>query len=232
MASGLDQWLGKLEAHNEIGEALTQRLQKAEEEVQQYVGGRTALKAAAEKVGALGAIVEADLNEGKLSFDSELKAAEYVKRTIIRAREILLNLADGTQSREIASAGKVSALKESRELVLRHCLTAKARAEQLTAAAKEIEEQLNQPPSDEDGEADIKEPRQPRASGQHPARSSLDERRAQAALERARAATEGDSPVEGSPAVEGEVVAVEETVEVSVPEPVKKKRGRPRKVRE
>jgi len=172
MASGLDQWLGKLEAHNEIGEALTQRLQKAEEEVQQYVGGRTALKAAAENVGALGAIVEADLNEGKLSFDSELKASEYIKKTIIRAREILLNLADGAQSREIAAAGKVSALKESRELVLRHCLTAKARAEQLTAAAKEVEEQLRHPAPEGEEDASVKEPRQPRASGQHPARSS------------------------------------------------------------
>ena len=186
MASGLDQWLGKLEGHNEIGEALTGQLQKAEDEVQQFVGGQTALKVAADKVGALGAVVSDDLESGKLAFDSELKASEYVKRMIIRARETLLNLADGAKSREIAAAGKVSALKESREVVLRHTTVAKTRAEQLQLAQEEARKAAEQP-TPSDGAEDVeppKEARQPRAPGERPKPSSLDERRAEAAKEK------------------------------------------------
>lgn len=219
MASGLDQWLGKLEGHNEIGEALTNQLQKAEDEVQQFIGGQTALKLSVEKVGALGAVVEQDLNDGKLNFDSELKAAEYAKKMVIRAREVLLNLADGAKSREIAAAGKVSALKESREVVLKHTLAARARAEQLRAAEiearKAVQESLTGPDSGSaEAEEPPKQPRQPRASGHHPGHSSLDERRAEAARERAEATS-----ADAHPSSE------------TTPEPMKKRRGRPPKVK-
>ncbi len=180
MASGMDQWLGKLEGHNEIGKALTDQLQKAEDEVQQFIGGQRALKVTAEKVGALGAVVEEDLNAGKLNFDSELKASEYVKRMIVRAREAILNLADGAKSKEIAAAGKVSALTESRKIVMQHVLAAKARAEQLQAAKEEaalvVKESLEK-------EQTTKGRR--RISGQHPGNSSLDARRDEAAKEKA-----------------------------------------------
>jgi hypothetical protein len=220
MASGLDQWLGKLEGHNEIGEALTGQLQKAEDEVQQFLGGQAALKLSAEKVGALGAVVDQDLNNGKLSFDSELKAAEYVKKMIIRAREVALNLAEGAKAKEIAAAGKVAALKESREVVLKHTMAAKARAEQLQAAQEEarraaqtVQEGSDSPGNDKAEEAP-KESRQPRVSGQHPGRSSLDDRRAEAAKGRAAVASEE------APKAPGPLKT----------EPPKKRRGRPPKV--
>lgn len=182
MASGLDQWLGKLEGHNEIGEALTKQLQSAEDEVQQFVGGQAALKLAAEKVGNLGAIVSEDLESGKLNFDSELKASEYIKRMVIRAREVILNLSEGAKAKEVASAGKVSALKESREVVMRHTLVAKARAEQLQAAAEEALTVISDTalPSEFP-----KKSRRSRASGEHPGPSSLASRRDEAARERA-----------------------------------------------
>jgi hypothetical protein len=177
MASGLDQWVGKLEGLNEIGEALTEQLQAAENEVQQFVGGKQALQAAAEKVGALGAAVSEDLEQGKLSFSSELEASEYIKKTIIRAREIVLNLAEGAKSREIAASGKVSALGVSRGLVIRHCKAAKVRAEQLTQAIEEAKDLKNR------SEGDLPEEparRTSRGPGEHPGPSSLDLRRVQA----------------------------------------------------
>lgn len=197
MASGLDQWLGKLEGHNEIGEALTAQLQKSEEEVQQFIGGRQAFKVGSEKVGALGAVVDEDLNTGKLSFASELEAAAYAKKTIIRATEILLNLCEGAQSKEIAAAGKVAALKESRDVVMRHCVVAKARADQLKAAKEELEaaaEAVEEPTEAEPPKAAEEATRgRERLPGQHPGRSSLDDRR-QKALQEARPKTDPEPP--------------------------------------
>lgn len=193
MASGLDQWLGKLEGHNEIGEALTAQLQKSEEEVQQFIGGRQAFKVGSEKVGALGAVVDEDLNTGKLSFASELEAAAYAKKTIIRATEILLNLCEGAQSKEIAAAGKVAALKESRDVVMRHCMVAKARADQLKAAKEELEaaaEAVEEPTEAEPPKAAEEATRgRERLPGQHPGRSSLDDRRQEAAAQEAHPKT-------------------------------------------
>lgn len=196
MASGLDQWLGKLEGHNEIGEALTEQLQKAEEEVQQFVGGGLALKLGSDKVGALGSIVDEDLKAGLLSFESELKAAEYVKKTIIRAREILANMAESSKAREIAAAGKVSALKESRDLVLRHCKAAMARAEQLKLAKEELEAALSEDSHEEPPEGSSEEQRgRNRASGRHPGPSRLDGRRVDSAKDKLKSeVTEESNP--------------------------------------
>lgn len=195
MASGLDQWVGKLEGHNEIGEALTAQLQKAEDEVQQFIGGRMALKVAADKVAALGEVVSEDLKAGKLSFESELKASEYVNRMIIRAREVLLNLADGAQNKEMVSSGKVVALRESREVVMRHCTTARVRAEQIQAAQAEAEAAVRamtvegaEPPPEQPQDPEGVRGRR-RASGERPGGSTLDERRKAALVEQIKVKT-------------------------------------------
>jgi len=185
--TNLDGFLGKLEVTNEIGEALDKQLQHAEDQAQQLFGGCAALKVGAAKVGALGEHVSKDLDEGKLQFESELAAAEYVKTYLRRASEVLLNLAERSKSDELVAHGKASAIRNNMELVGRHCKSARARAEQLVAAAQEAEDiakgKAPEPP--EDG------PRGPRAPGERPGRSSLDERRAEAAAARAKEGPNG-----------------------------------------
>lgn len=195
MSNDLQTILGKLEVTNEIGETLDKQLQHAENTTQQLAGGSASLRLGAVKVGELGVHVDKDLQEGKLAFESELVAAAYVKGFLRKASEVLLNLADKTKSEELVSHGRVAAIKESLEIVKKHCVNAKARAEQLVAAHEELAkiEAGNVP--EEVGD------RRNRLPGQHPGPSSLDDRRAErdAARAAAEAKPEEQAPVEAKP---------------------------------
>ena len=196
MTSGLEGFLGKLEVTNDIGETLDKHLQKAEDQVQQLLGGATALKVGSVKVGALGEHVDKDLNEGKLQFESELAAAAYVKDYLRRAGEVLLNLAEKSKTEELVARGKATALRESLEVVGRHCKSAKVRAEQLAAAAEAVAAAAKGEPTEPAEEGPRGGARMP---GERPGRSTLDERRAEARAAEARAGQE-TAPAEDSQA--------------------------------
>jgi hypothetical protein len=230
--ANLDGFLGKLEVTNEIGETLDKQLQLAESQVQQYVGGNSALRMGAIKVGELGVHVDKDLNEGKLSFESELVAAAYIKGFIRKAGEVLLNLADKAKSEELVAHGRVASFKESLEVVKKHCTVARARAEQLVAQAQEAAKEVVEGPS-EAQEGD----RRNRRPGQHPGPSSLDERRAEQTT--AKASTEvssmGGSSEPPSTEVAPEVALVEPSQgeplgATTVAEPQRMKRPYKRKI--
>jgi hypothetical protein len=176
MTSKLNGFLGKLEVANEIGEQLDKQFQQAEAQVQQYVGGSSALRLGAVKVGELSVHIDKDLAEGKLVFDSELAAVSYMKSYLRKASECLLNLAEKSKTEELISHGKTAALKESLEIVKKHAVSAKARTEQILAAMEEAAKEAANPdavPSTEEMD------RRNRRPGQHPGPSSLDERRAE-----------------------------------------------------
>jgi hypothetical protein len=172
--SGLEGFLGKLEVTNEIGEALDKQRQRAEDQAQQLLGGSMALKAGALKVSELGKHVDKDLDEGNLQFGSELEFASYVKTYLRKAGEVLLNLAERSKSEELVAHGKAAAHRESLELIGRHCKSAKARADQLVAAAEALAnpEQAEAPEEGPRGGA--------RMPGERPGPSTLNERRAEA----------------------------------------------------
>lgn len=196
--SNLQGFLGKLEVTNEIGEALDKQLQLAESQTQQYVGGSSALRLGAVKVGELGVHVDKDLAEGKLVFENDLVASAYVKAYLRRASEVLLNLAEKSKSEELVSHGKVAALRASMEVVKKYCISAKARVEQLLAAAEEAarEAGTNTPSQDEVD-------RRNRRPGQHPGPSSLAARRAERDAAQAEAQpVEAESKPEEQPSVE------------------------------
>lgn len=199
MSNDLQTILGKLEVTNEIGETLDKQLQHAENTTQQLAGGSASLRLGAVKVGELGVHVDKDLQEGKLAFESELVAAAYVKGFLRKASEVLLNLADKTKSEELIAHGRVSALKESLEIVKKHCVNAKARAEQIVAAAQEAAKEAAQEAAE--GGSYVEIDRRNRRSGQHPGPSSLDDRRAErdAARAAAEAKPEEQAPVEAKP---------------------------------
>lgn len=206
--TNLDGFLGKLEVTNEIGEVLDKQLQQAEDQAQQLFGGCAALKMGASQIGKLGEHVDKDLDEGRLQFSTELEAAAYVKSYLRKAGEVLRNLADKSKSEELVAHGKGAAVRESMALVGRHCKAAKARAEQLMAAAVEIQARADgkKPESPEEG------PRGgPRMPGERPGPSTLDERRAEAAAERAKKASESSQaeiPLSAEPAPEPSVKKV------------------------
>lgn len=215
MSNNLDGFLGKLEVTNEIGEALDKQLQLAESQVQQYVGGNSALRMGAVKVGELGVHVDKDLNEGKLNFETELVASAYIKGYIRKASEVLLNLAEKAKSEELIAHGRVASIKESMEVVKKHCTVAKARAEQLVAQTQEAAKEAVEGPS-EAPEGD----RRNRRPGQHPGPSSLDERRAE--RDAARAGAPSAPEASDQPPVEATVEAAPEqpsvdTSEVTIP---------------
>lgn len=187
--SNLQGFLGKLEVTNEIGELLDKQLQLAEGQAQQYVGGSSALRLGAVKVGELGTHIDKDLEEGKLSFESELAAASYMKSYLRKASEVLLNLSEKSKNEELIAHGKVAALRESMEIVKKHCVSAKARVEQLLAAAQEAAKEAAQETAE--GGSYVEIDRRNRRPGQHPGPSSLDERRA----ERDAARAQADTPV-------------------------------------
>lgn len=213
MSNDLQTILGKLEVTNEIGETLDKQLQHAENTTQQLAGGSASLRLGAVKVGELGAHVDKDLQEGKLSFESELVAAAYVKGFIRKASEVLLNLSDKTKSEELVSHGRVAAMKESLEIVKKHCVNAKARAEQIVAA----HEELAKIEAGNISEYEATD-RRNRLPGQHPGPSSLDDRRAE--RDAAKAAAE-DAPMQSQDDVSAvppaEVTSAPETVSVSDP---------------
>jgi hypothetical protein len=172
--SNLQGFLGKLEVTNEIGELLDKQLQLAEGQAQQYIGGSASFRLGAVKVGELGIHIDKDLEEGKLSFESELAAASYMKSYLRKASEVLLNLAEKSKNEELIAHGKVAALRESMEVVKKHCLSAKSRVEQLLAAAQEAAKEA------ETGVSEVEvADRRNRRPGQHPGPSSLDARRAE-----------------------------------------------------
>jgi prophage DNA circulation protein len=175
MAEKLDGFLGKLEVTNEIGEQLDKQLQHAEAQVQQYIGGSSALRLGAVKVGELGVHIDKDLQEGKLAFESELVAVAYVKGYLRKASECLLNLSEKSKTEELIAHGKTAALKESLEIVKKHAVVAKSRTEQLLAAMEEVAKEASGGISQDDLSGD----RRNRRSGQHPGPSSLDARRAE-----------------------------------------------------
>ena len=208
--SGLEGFLGKLEVTNEIGEALDKQRQQAEDQAQQLLGGSAALKAGAAKVGELGVHVDRDLDEGKLQFENELAAVAYVKTYLRRAGEVLLNLAEKSKNEELVAHGRAAALRNSLEIVGRHCKSAKARAEQLVAQAEETEALAKGEPVESVEEG----PRGARMPGERPGPSSLDERRAEA-----RAAAAAQS-VDEAPADLGEVAPAATEVDSQAKLPV------------
>lgn len=216
--SQLDLWLGKLEVTNELGEQLDKTLQRAESQAQQLHGGAAALKAGAEKVGALGVHVDRDLEEGKLDFDNALQAAEYIKKKIIQARECLLNLSEKSKSDELVAHGKVAGLREFMNTMQNHAKAARSRSEQLIAQAEELAKELEGGTESKD-ESPPGERRRGRMAGQHPGRSPLDERRAEAAKARAEAAkaeeTAEDEIADAATEEDSEPAAGDVTVEVT-----------------
>lgn len=245
--SQLDLWLGKLEVTNELGEQLDKQLQQAESTAQQLHGGSLALKAGAEKVGELGIHVTRDLEEGKLEFESALKASEYIHRKIIQAREVLLNLAEKSKADELVAHGKAAGLRGFMQTMQNHAKAAKARSQQLIAQAEELAKALEEQPTEESASAPEPEaadrPRG-RMSGQHPGRSPLDERRAEAAKARAEAeaaekaaqtAQEPEKPAEGAETPEPTEAAPATPQSGGNGKPAKKapnkKRGRPKKAK-
>ena len=196
--SNLDAFLGKMAVTNEIGEQLDKQLEQANNQAQQFFGGSAALKVGANKVSALGEHVDKDLEEGKLLVTTELEVAALIKKYLLRANEVLLNLAEKSKSEELVANGKVVAIRQNLELVQRHCVAAKSRAEQLMAAAEERRKAAEESPT---GEEPVAEDRHRRVAGTHPGRSSLDERRAEAAKSREDVVTvEGEVTIEEKPA--------------------------------
>jgi len=220
MSTGLEGSLGKLEVTNDIGEALDKQLQQAENQAQQLLGGTTALKVAAKKVGALGEHISQDLEEGKLQFSTELEAATYTKEWIRRACEVLNNLAEKSKSEELVAHGKAKGLRDSMEMVGRHCKAAKARAEQLVAAAEEAQAKAAEGAKGDGAEVPEDAARGgARAPGERPGPSTLDERRAEAAQAKAAQSAEGDSAeAKAAPPME-EASQAKLPVEPSAPEP-------------
>jgi len=198
MADNLQVFLGKLEVTNEIGEQLDEQLQRVENTVQQLVGGGAALRLGANKVGELGSHVDRDLEAGKLQFTSELEVAAYVKKYIIRANEVLLNLAEKSKSDELVAHGKAAALKESMAVVKRFCTSAKSRAEQIVAANEELAKMAAAAGVDPAAvpAAVPAVDRGARLPGQHPGPSSLAERRAERDALRAQQGVQEATPVE------------------------------------
>jgi len=214
MAEKLDGILGKLEVANEIGEQLDKQLQAAENQVQQYIGGSSALRLGAVKVSELGIHIDKDLAEGKLAFDSELTAVSYVKSYLRKASECLLNLSEKSKTEEMISHGKTAALKESLEIVKKHAIVAKSRTEQLLAAMEEAAKEAMSPDAiPSTSELD----RRNRRPGQHPGPSSLDARRA-----------ERDAALAAEPQPEAAEAQLEET-SGSPSEPPSEKKAKKRK---
>lgn len=172
----LERIAGKVELSGELGETLDKTLEQANNEAEQRRGMRHAYKDAGEKVKALHDHVSREMAEEKLplSFDTQAEAASYIKRWINRAVEICNNLGDKAQSDLLIANGKAAALRQAVEVVQRHHNAAVARHNQLTAPPEEDEEE---PESESEG----KQRRRERRPGQHPGRSSLDERRTEAA---------------------------------------------------
>jgi len=195
MSNNLHAFLGRLEVTNEIGETLDKQLQRAEDITQQFHGASEALKAASEKVTELGLHVDKDLQEGKISFASDLEIVAYVKRYILRAGDALSNLSLKYKNDELVASGKAVALKEAMGVVKNHCVTAKARAEQIMAAETELAKlaEKGEQPAETRGEG--------RLSGTHPGPSSLAERRAERdRLKAEQAAAEAPEAPEVAPA--------------------------------
>ncbi len=195
MSNNLQVYLGKLDVTNEIGETLDKQLQLAENTAQQFAGGSQALRHGAAKVGELGVHVDKDLEEGKLQFTTELEVAAYIKRYITRAGEVLLNLAEKSKNEELVHHGRVAAIRESMEIVKKHCTSAKARAEQIVAAQEEMAKMMagGAPPA----EAPVD--RGARLPGQHPGPSSLADRRAERDAAKARAESPEPPTPEATP---------------------------------
>lgn len=197
MNGKLDGFLGKLEVTNEIGEQLDKQVEAAEHQVQQYIGGSSALRLGAVKVGELGIHVDKDMNEGKLVFENELAVSAYIKSYLRKASEVLLNLAEKSKTEEMIAHGRVSALKESLEIVRKHAITARARSEQIIAAMEEAAKEAQNPdsiPSTEEADRGSRRP------GQHPGPSSLDERRSERDVQKASGPEPEDAPVAGEAA--------------------------------
>jgi len=213
MSEKLDGFLGKLEVANEIGEQLDKHLQAAENQVQQYIGGSSALRLGAVKVSELGIHIDKDLADGKLAFDSELAAVSYVKSYLRKASECLLNLSEKSKTEEMISHGKTAALKESLEIVKKHAVVAKSRTEQLLAAMEEAAKEAAHPDAiPSTSEMD----RRNRRPGQHPGASSLDERRAERDAAKAEApATAPEAPSEPVSEAAPPPVPVEQAVSVA-----------------
>lgn len=194
----LDSWLGKLEVTNELGEKLDGDLQRAEQVAQHLHGGAAALKSGAEKIGELGTHVSRDLEEGLLEFETPLKAAEYTRKYLTRAREVLLNLAEKSKNEELVAHGKAAGLRVFMGTLQNHAKAAKARTEQLLAAAEEV--QKAEESSEKEPDDDAPRRGRVRLPGEHPGRSSLDARRAQRDNQKS---AEGDGDAgDGPPDVE------------------------------
>lgn len=200
MSEKIDGFLAKLEVANEIGEQLDKQLQAAENQVQQYIGGSSALRLGAVKVGELGTHIDKDLGEGKLAFDSELAAAAFIKSYLRKASECLLNLSEKSKTEELIAHGKTAALKESLEIVRKHAIVAKSRTEQIIAAMEEAAKEAASPDAiPSTSETD----RRNRRPGQHPGPSSLDERRTERdALKVQAEAPQAEPPQAGPPQVD------------------------------
>jgi hypothetical protein len=210
----LDLWLGKLESTNTLGEQLDRQLEQAEQQAQQLHGGSAALKHGAERVGELGIHVGRDLDEGKLEFESALQASEYVKKKILQAREVLLNLSEKSKNEELVAHGKAAGLRGFMQTMQNHAKAARARAQQLTEQAEEFAKQAEEGNAGGDAEEEGKEeaPRGPRMAGEHPGRSTLAERRAEAGVAKAKAeAAKGNGASESPGADEVETKVAKKT---------------------
>jgi hypothetical protein len=103
----------KMSAINELGSAVDDMLETAQQEMYQAGGAKNALVTAQRKVEELANVVAVDLDEGVIEklCEEPMEVAKYVNRMIKRAGGVIDNLATTAEVQRIQAVGAAASLK-------------------------------------------------------------------------------------------------------------------------
>lgn len=173
---------GKLEVTGDIGERLDKQLEAARADANKCAGAAYWLAHAADKsIPSIHAAIDRDFEDGKIKLsdlESDLQLSSLIKLYVSKASESIKNLSIKKKHDEVGSHGRAQGLEEALKLVQKHHNAASVRAQQLIAAARELQAEAAKEPV-----ATAEEPKAPRLPGQHPGPSKASARRREAQVE-------------------------------------------------
>lgn len=169
----------KLNVYKDLGRTLRDYTQKASDRVLQLQGAKQELARAASNIHAMSKVAEQELDEGKIK---DLEQLEVVKRFIARAAASLENQGQHLEIQLLGVAGKVQAFKESSEVVEkaheREIDRVRSIQAMLETGAVEVEDDGSLSMT---AQADVG-----RVPGSRPAATDIQQRKAEAAVEKAK----------------------------------------------
>jgi hypothetical protein len=119
---------------HEQGVKADDQLESAHRRQAAHDGAKQALRQIAKNISGMAALVDRDMDDGKIPLDEPVKAASYVKLMIDRAVNAAMSAAQHQENLQLSVGGEISAYQGMVDAIKKEILTEQSKAQALEQA--------------------------------------------------------------------------------------------------